>query len=138
MIKIIFVLGIILHTTMARSSFIVSKSFPIQTSSHTNTGAFESSDTFSEKSTSTGEKLIREKRFLNNLVESGFGSLRSGNWQECGRTRWGATIYTNGIGTACFGNCPERVRCGYRNDETYRDFRFGYQGRYDFGRINFG
>lgn len=84
-------------------------------------------------------KLVREKRFLNGIVGSAFPSLQSGNWQECGRTRWGATIYTNGIGIACFGNCPEHVRCGYRNNfDGFGSDRYGYQGRVNFGQINIG
>lgn len=75
------------------------------------------------------ETLRRKKRSLFNIIGSAFQSLRSDNWRECGRTRWGTTIYTNGIGTACFGSCPEHIRCGYGSD------RYGYDG---FGSDQYG
>ncbi len=103
----------------------------------------DSAEDISEKlavkaDTSNGEMLVREKRFLNDVVGSAFQSFQSGNWRECGRTRWGTTIYTNGIGMACFGSCPQHIRCGYGDNSGFGPTSYGYQGRINFGQINLG
>ncbi len=77
-----------------------------------------------DPSTSSGEKLVRKKRFLFGVIGAALESFRSDNWRECGRTPWGTTIYTNGIATACFGACPENVYCGY----GYGYGGYGYGG----------
>lgn len=67
-----------------------------------------SSDLSKNYTTKTNsEQLVRKKRFL------------FGNWRECGRTPWGATLYTNGIGNACIGNCPCTTFCGNEYNEYY-------------------
>lgn len=76
-------------------------------------------------SNSSGEKLVRKKRFLFGVIGAALESFRSENWRECGRTPWGTTIYTNGFATACFGACPETVYCGYGG---YGYGGYGYGG----------
>lgn len=94
-----------------------------------------------DTSSTTGEQLVRKKRFVFNIVGSALQSLRSDNWRECGRTSSGTTIYTNGIGTACFGSCPEYVRCGYgynRYDGYDGNDSYGWRYRSQINTINFG
>lgn len=78
-----------------------------------------------DNSTTDSETLVRKKRSVFDIVGSALQSLRSDNWRECGRTSWGTTIYTNGIGTACFGSCPQRARCGYGSERYGSDDGFG-------------
>lgn len=78
-----------------------------------------------DTSSTSGEKLVRKKRFLFNIIGAALESLRSDNWRECGRTPWGTRIYTNGIATACIGACPEHGSyCGYGNN----GYGYGYGG----------